>query len=282
MNKATNMTGQPVKPLTMRLTGETRLYAILGDPIAQVKSPTSLSAILASRGRDAMVLPMHVAPEAIDQVFPTLWNIRNLDGLLATVPHKQAALANCIEASERARFVGAVNVMRRGSEGWFGDNTDGCGYVDGLQATGFEVAGKSALLIGCGGAGSAIALELLDRGVSRLALHDVDETRRESLRARLERRFPGRVGVGDRDPRGFDLIANATPMGMNPSDPLPVDGDRLEAGQFVACAITKPAVSPIIQVARARGCGTMTGAGMFDAQAERLVDFLLGGSREDA
>jgi shikimate dehydrogenase len=256
-------------------SGETRLFPVVGDPIAQVLSPAAITRILASRGADAIVVPLHVAPRDLPDLMPMLHRVRNIDGLLVTVPHKQAAFTLCASASDRARFVRAANAVRRTVDGWYGDNTDGAGYVDGLEREGFTVAGHRALLVGCGGAGAAIGLELLERGIAHLAAHDKDIARRDAYVAQLSVRFPGRVTAGSDDPTGYDLVANATPMGMHGCDPLPVNVAKLGRGQFVACAITKPDVTPLIAEARRIGCRTMTGAGMFDAQAETLADFLL-------
>lgn len=263
--------------MTLKLDGETRLHIIIGDPIAQVKSPANLSDILARRGVNALVVPVHVSPQDLAAFMQSIRLVQNLDGILVTVPHKFAALDYCDVPTDRASFVGSANVMRRLADGrWWGDNTDGDGYLDGIEKEGFTVDGKSALLIGAGGAGSAIAFEILQRGASRLAIHDADETRRDRLIAKLNGRFPGKVSTGSSDPTGFDLIANATPAGMLESDPLPADASKFNKDQFVADVITKPAVSPMVQMARDIGCKTMMGIGMFTAQSELLVDSILG------
>lgn len=256
-------------------TGNTRLFAVVGDPIGQVLSPPVITRLFAARGADAVLVPAHVSPADIGEIFDAMLKIRNVGGLLVTVPHKQAAFAACTTRTDRADFVGSVNVMVRTGEGWRGDNTDGLGYLDGIEAEGFAVAGQRVLLVGCGGAGSAIALEILERGAAELAIHDIDIPRRDTIIARLDRKFPGRVRAGGTDPSGFDLIANATPLGMRAEDPLPVDVSRLGPEQFVACVVTKPEIPPLIAEARKRGCRTMTGAGMFAAQATTLVKFLL-------
>lgn len=274
--------GRAAARIAVPLSGDTRLFPVIGDPIGQVRSPFALTRRLAVRGENAIVIPLHVTPAHLGMVLDGLARVGNLGGVLVTVPHKVAALAHCAALTARARFAGSVNVMRRVGEGWLGDNADGWGYAEGLAAAGFDIAGRSALLLGCGGAGSAVALELLERGASKLALHDVDGHRRDDLARRLEARFPGRVRIGGIDPSGFDLIANVTPMGMKADDPLPVAVDKLLPEQFVACAITRPEVSATIVEARRRGCRTMAGAGMFDGQAEFLADFLLSGDREIA
>jgi shikimate dehydrogenase len=263
--------------MDVTLNGETRLYYVIGDPIGQVKSPASLTAILVSRGVNALVVPAHVAPADFPAFMAAARATQNVDGLVVTVPHKIAALDFADEASERARFAGSTNVLRRlPGGGWAADNTDGVGYLEGIGKKGFDVQGRAALLVGAGGAGSAIAYEILARGAAHLEVHDIDTARRDRVIARLAERFPGRISVGDADPSGVDLVANATPLGMREGDPLPVDTARLEPRQFVADVITRPEISPLLVEARRIGCATMSGAGMFEAQAELLVERLLG------
>ncbi|MEH0294818.1 shikimate dehydrogenase [Agrobacterium sp. CCNWLW71] len=261
-------------------TGATRLFPVVGDPIAQVKSPRILTGILVKRGEDAVVVPMQVTPTDLTGLLDSLKDVHNVDGILVTVPHKRDAYALCSTRTDRADFVEAVNVLSRTDDGWHGDNTDGIGYLDGIERKGFSIQGRRALLVGCGGAGSAIALEILKRGAAELAIHDIDTARRDGMIAKLRNIFPGRVVAGDTDPACFDLVANATPLGMKPGDPLPIDVSRLRPSQFVACVITKPEVPPLIAEARQRGCRTMIGTDMFAAQAETLVNFLLGRWRE--
>lgn len=256
-------------------TGATVTFPVIGNPVEQVRSPAALSAIFAARGANAICVPLCVGSADVAALLASLYRVTNVGGVLVTVPHKRTALACCDVATERAQFVGAVNAMRRGDSGWFGDNTDGDGYLDGLARQGFDITGKRALLSGCGGAGAAIALEILNRGAARLALHDIDTSQRDAVIARFSQRFPGRVSVGSADPSGFDLVANATPMGMKAGDPMPVDAAALRPEQFVACVVTKPEISPLIAAARRLGCRTMTGTDMFNAQAETLADFLL-------
>ncbi len=256
-------------------SGETLLFPVIGDPVAQVRSPGVMTALFAERGCDAIVVPLHVAASDVAGVFQAAERIMNVGGLLVTVPHKAAALALCSDATERARFVGSANVVRRNDGGWQGDNTDGAGFLDGLERQGFRIEGRSALLAGCGGAGAAIAFEMLERGIARLAIHDTDFARRDAVIDRLAARHPGRVAAGSEDPTGYDLVANATPMGMRPGDPMPIDAGKLAATQFVACVITRPDVPPLIETARRLGCRTMVGSAMFDAQAETLAAFLL-------
>lgn len=258
------------------LSGATRVVAIFGDPIAQVKSPAGVTRALNQAGRNCVVIPVHVACADLDAFLRGVTVARNFDGLIATVPHKFAAYTYCASTSERARLLCAVNVMRRNPDHtWHGDMLDGCGFVDGIRTAGCEPRGARALLVGAGGAGSAIALALLDAGVAQLAIHDDAPLRRDALRARLDARFPGRTCQGSPDPTGFDLVVNATPSGMRAGDPVPVDAARLTPNMFVAEVITAPAMTPLLAAARQAGCNTATGGCMFDAVARLMVGFLL-------
>ncbi len=262
--------------MTLELSGATRLHYIVGDPIAQVKSPSGVSAELQARGLNALCVPAHVAPADLADWARGVSLARNVDGIIVTIPHKFASFGLCASTTERSAFLGAVNVMRRRPDGgWHGDMCDGLGFVAAMREKGCEPGGRRALLVGVGGAGSAIAHALVEAGVSELALFDADETRRRTLADRLAALGRCPVRVGSTDPSGFDLVLNATPMGMREGDPLPVDVARLTPAMFVGCVITQPAVPPLIAAARERGCATMVGTDMFARVRDRMIEFLL-------
>ena len=259
------------------LSGATRVHFIVGDPIAQVKSPLGVTQAFHARGMDAMVMPAHVAPAELAVWGRGVSAAQNVDGIIVTVPHKFACTALCGTLSERAAFLGATNTMRRNADGsWHGDMFDGLGYVEALRGKGCEPAGLKALLVGAGGAGSAIAHALVMAGVSSLAIHDGDTARRDALVQRLAALGRCPVAAGSPDPGGCDLIINATPAGMREGDALPVDVDRLGPQAFVGCVVTQPAVTPLIAAARARGLSTCTGADMFAQVRDLMVAFLAG------
>ena len=261
-----------------QLSGATRIHFIVGDPIAQVKSPAGVTQAFAERGHNAIVVPAHVAPEHLSAWHAGLSHAQNVDGIIVTVPHKFAAFGLCASTSERATFLRAVNTMRRNTDGsWHGDMLDGLGFVEAMRDNGCDPHGKRALLIGAGGAGSAIAHALLLAGVSVLALADKSKLRRTTLADRLKWLKTAPVTHGTTDPTGYDIVLNATPMGMRESDPYPVDVTQLTGAMFVGCVITAPAVSPLIAAARAQSCATMTGADMFVRVRDLMVDFLLDG-----
>jgi shikimate dehydrogenase len=262
--------------VTPILSGATHVHFIVGDPIAQVKSPAGVTAACQARGHNAFVMPAHVVAADLAAWLAGVSLARNVDGIIVTVPHKFDCFDLCATASERATFLRAVNTMRRNADGtWHGDMFDGLGFVAAMRAKGCEPAGKPCLLVGAGGAGSAIAHALVMAGARRLAIHDEDLARRTTLVTNLAGLGRCPVSAGTADPTGFDIVLNATPMGMKATDPLPVDVDKLSAAMFVGCVITAPAVSALVEAARGKGCATMTGADMFACVSGLMVDFLL-------
>jgi len=258
-------------------SGASRVLFIVGDPIAQVQSPAHMTRALRARGSNSVVVPAHVAPADLPAWLGAVSSMRNVDGVVVTVPHKIAVSALCHSLTPQARSIGAVNVMRRaeGGKGWHGDMVDGAGYVAGLQQLGCKLQGKRALLVGAGGAGSAIAHALVDAAVGALAVHEADPARRAALLDKLHHYGFAHAREGSNDPTDCDLVINATPMGMQPGDALPVQVEHLAASTFVGDVITAPPISPLLQAARAQGCATMSGLDMFNAVCERMVDFYL-------
>jgi shikimate dehydrogenase len=258
------------------ISGATRLYVLLGDPLDKARSPEYYNALFDVRGIDAVLVPMEVAPAGFDALVRALKTLRNLDGLIVTMPHKQAVLAHLDRLGEAARRVGAANVVRREADGgWFGDMYDGPGFVGGLRARGIEPAGRRTYMLGCGGVARAIALALAEAGVARLQLHDLDAKRAAALVEALRAQYPrlACAAAGAAEPAEFDLVINATPLGMRPGDAMPFDVSRLTPATAVADVTTKPEITPLLAAARERGCPFATGRDMFEAQtalAERL------------
>nr|WP_175800237.1 shikimate dehydrogenase [Burkholderia anthina] len=270
----------PTTPVSLDegLSGATRVHFIVGDPIAQVRSPKGVTAALREAGLDALVVPAHVAPDDLAAFFAGVTPMRNVDGVIITVPHKFSAAGFCTSLSDEAAFLGAANTLRRTADGgWHGGMFDGTGFVAALGDAGCDLRGRRALLVGAGGAGSAIGHALVMAGVASLDVRDNDAARTASLVDRLAtlQRGTVRVAAADVAPESFDVIVNASPMGMRADDPLPVDVSRVPATTFVGDVVTKPPLTPFIEAARERGCRTVTGTQMFARVCDRMVAFLI-------
>lgn len=220
---------------------------------------------------------MQVPADDLDTVLAGLTASRNVDGILVTMPHKFAAFVHCATSSDRAKMLGVVSVVRRNSDGtWHGDMLDGLAFVKAQTDHGARPEGARVLLLGAGGAGSAITVALLEAGVRELIIHDVDESRVAALLDLLSHFGPGRVGAGPPDPTGCELVCNATPMGMEDGDPLPVEAALLTSSMFVGDVIAGHGVTPFLEAAQAAGCQTASGGHMVEAARDVMADFMLG------
>ena len=268
--------------MTIQLNGASRVYYVVGDPIAQVKSPQGVTELMQQQGVNAACIPAHVAPEQLAAFAAGVKPIQNIDGVIVTVPHKMAYKNLCDSVSPEAAFLGSVNTVRKTATGWHGDMFDGQGFVAALLKKGGVLQGKKVLLAGAGGAGGAIAYSLVQAGVAELAIAERDAARRDDLIVRLQGLGLGKISVGSDDPSGFDVVLNATPCGMKADDPLPFQIDKLKAAVFVGDVITAPEVTPFIAAGRALGCPSMLGVDMFAEVRDLMVQFLLQGEEVQA
>ena len=258
-----------------RLSGATRLVPIVGDPIAQVKSPAGVTAAFEARGENIVCVPMQIAPGDFGGFIAAIRTLRNCIGLIITVPHKFAAFSACDTTSDRARFLGSVNTIRRRADGRLhGDMFDGLGLVAACREKGCVFEGRHVLLLGAGGAGTAIAHAIAGAGVSSLAIADIDHGRRDDLVGRLAGAGMPVTPAGEAA-SDCDILVNATPLGMRLGDPLPIPQASLHPRMFVADVVTEPDPSPLIAAARALGCRTSTGGDMFERVRDLMVDDLL-------
>jgi shikimate dehydrogenase len=260
----------------MEIDGKTKLYAIVADPIEQVKTPQTLNALMRERQFNGVLVPMQVAPEKLSGWFEALRGIKNFGGLIVTVPHKQAIAKLCDEVSDAARLIGAVNVVRREPDGrMVGDILDGKGFVAGLRANDIEPAGKRVFLAGAGGAANAIAFALADAGAAELGIYNRTADKAHDLIARLRQVYPGfeakAVGAS---PAGYDVVVNATSLGMKDGDPLSLDANALVSDQVVAEIIMKPETTALLAAAQARGCKIHYGLPMLRSQADLMAAFV--------
>ncbi|MFJ7147622.1 shikimate dehydrogenase family protein [Streptomyces sp. NPDC100445] len=254
--------------------GNTRLYAVLGDPVGQVQSPGLLNPLFARLGIDAVLVPVHARPADLETVVRGLQRVGNLDGLFVTVPHKTAAARLADRRSPTVEITGSANALRRESDGaWLAENFDGCGFVTGLTRAGHPPHGARVALAGAGGAGSAIAAALLDAGVARLTVTDPDTPRLTALVDRLAAHWPGRVHTGGQLPEDTDIAVNATPLGLRPDDPLPFRPRELRPGTVVADIIMKPRDTPLLREAAASGLPVHHGSHMLTGQLDSYRAF---------
>lgn len=258
------------------ITGKTRVFYMLAHPIAHVRTPEVINPMFAARGIDAVMVPVHLAPEDFAIGFDAIRRTRNLGGIVVSVPLKEQAFALADEADDVARELGAANVLRREADGrMVATNMDGMGFLGGMLSGGHDADDRDVLLVGAGGAGRAIAFSLARTQCRSIRISDLDMNRAQSLASDVAKFYPQlKVSAGSNDLEGATMLVNATTCGLHPeSDPLPVDCTQLRPDILVADIVMKPRVTPLLEAALAIGCPVRYGAGMLDAQMEMMLAY---------
>ncbi|MBD3846483.1 shikimate dehydrogenase [Bosea sp. SSUT16] len=257
------------------ITGTTRLIAHLGYPTESFKAPMIYNPYFEREGIDAVVVPMGCRAEDYPDFLKLVFRLSNAHGALVTMPHKVTTTGLVDVLLPTAAIAGACNAVRREADGRLtGEMFDGEGFVRGVLRKGRAIAGKRALVLGAGGVGSAIAASLAKAGVSELGLYDINAVAAEALGARLGRYYPTLgVSLASNDPAGFDIVVNATPLGMKPGDPLPLDIARLDPATFVGEVVMAEEITPFLAAARARGCEVQVGKDMLFEQIPAYLEF---------
>ncbi len=259
------------------VSGRTRLYGIVGHPIAQARSPQTVTFELRRRGIDAVLVPLDIAPDVFDEVLPQLMKLGNLDGLVVTVPHKIRVVPHLVKVGPLAKLCGGASILARCRGGeWIGEMFDGMGCVAAIERRGVSVAGLSAQVLGAGGAGAAIAIELARHAVAAVRLVDPQQDRAAALQAAIAAAFPAvKVSVGPSRLDDIDLLINATPVGMLNPAAKPIADDRIPARVTVLDAVMDPDQTLLLKIAEESGCLAIRGREMLDSQIVGACDFLL-------
>ena len=257
------------------ISGHTRVIAHLGVPTESFKAPMIYNPYFRAKGIDAVVVPMGCEIEDFPTFLPMIARLRNFAGALITMPHKVRVVPLLDEVSTAVRICGACNAVRRAPDGrLIGDMFDGEGFTRGVIRKGRAVAGASVLVVGTGGVGSAIAASLAAAGAARLALYDIDAASVDRLATSLRDAYPVlSVSTGSNDPAGFDILVNATPLGMEQGDPMPMPVDRLNPETFVGEVVMKSEETAFLAAAGARGCLTQIGTDMLFEQIPAYLEF---------
>jgi len=259
----------------MRIDGHTELLAHIGYPTHTFKAPLIYNPYFEQAGINAVVVPMGCRAEAFPALLRSLFALENIRGALITMPHKVSVVGLLDEVSPTVRVAGACNAVRRDASGRLvGDMFDGEGFVRGVRRKGVEPRGARVLVVGSGGVGSAIAASFAAAGVAALSLFDLRAESAETLAARLREHYPAvEVRTGSNDPAGHDIVVNATPLGMDLGDPLPLDVSRLAPTTFVGEVVMRQQMTAFLQAAQARGCRFQVGTDMLFEQIPAYLEF---------
>ena len=257
------------------ITGRTTVIGHLGWPTKSFKAPMIYNPWFDTSGIDAVVVPLGIEAADYPDLFRPLFRIRNMHGALVTMPHKVTTAGLVDELTPTAQVAGACNAVLRRSDGsLLGDMFDGAGFVRGVERKGRPIAGARALVVGCGGVGCAIAASLAAAGLAGIGLFDPAPGSAAALADRLRQHYPALdVALGSNDPAGYDILVNATPLGMRPGDPLPVDPARIGAGTFVGEVVMKEEHTPLLRAALQKGCTVQVGTDMLFEMIPAYLEF---------
>jgi shikimate dehydrogenase len=257
------------------IRGTTALIAHIGYPTHSFRAPMIYNPYFDQAGIDAVVMPMGCKPEHYATFLKAVFTLENIRGALITMPHKVTTVALLDEASPAVKIAGSCNAVRRAADGRLvGDMFDGEGFVRGLRRKGCRLEGARVLVVGSGGVGSAIAASLAAAGIDAIGLHDARADSAQALGRRLTAHYPALgVTTGSNDPVGYDIVVNATPMGMSEGDPMPVDVSRIAPEAFVGEVVMKTEMTAFLKAVQARGCHFQVGSDMLFEQIPAYLEF---------
>ena len=257
------------------ISGTTILIAHLGYPTESFKAPMIYNPYFEKKGIDAVVVPMGIKAEDYAAFLKSLFRLSNIRGALVTMPHKVTTLALLDELTPTAKIAGSCNAILRRSDGsLLGDMFDGAGFVRGVVRSGRTLVGNRVLVVGCGGVGSAIAASLAAAGVGMIALFDANAASAEALAGRLRAQYHQlEIKTGSNDPSGYNVVVNATPLGMQEGDPLPLDVSRIDPATLVGEVVMKEQYTPLLRLAKEKGCSIQVGTEMLFEQIPAYIEF---------
>jgi 3-dehydroquinate dehydratase / shikimate dehydrogenase len=246
----------------------TKVYGIAGDPVSHSMSPWVMNTGFRRENVNAVYLPLHA--KTLSDLLATVTGLP-LDGISVTMPYKQAIVAHLDNSDVPTQQCGACNTVVRGKDGrLFGFNTDVYGIVAAIEPR-MTLQGAQVLVIGAGGAARAAVIGLKAKGAEVTIVNRTPATAVE-LAKQLGVKTVKRSEVAK---LSFDLIFNATPVGMGPAAETPLEENELNT-IWVFDSVYNPVETPLLKMAQAKGCGTISGAEMFLHQAARQFEIWTG------
>jgi len=257
------------------ISGATRVFGIVGDPITQVRSPELVTAEFVRRQLNAIMIPVHAPTVDFETVLRGLMKMSNLGGLIFTIPFKTDAIRFVDVVGPHAKIVGSINAMTKLPDGrWCGEIFDGVGCIVGIRKAGLSLTNKRLQLIGAGGAGSAIGVAMAFEHPAQIRIFDPDNNRANLLAAKIKK-VDGEIEtlIGPPTVDGIDFIFNASPVGMLDDARSPIGNYTIPSSVVVFDAIVMPERTPLLEAAESFGCKTVRGREMMRGQIGRIVDF---------
>lgn len=249
------------------ISGKTKVFGLFGYPVGHTFSPVMHNAAFERLKMDACYVPFEVHPDRLRDAVAGV-SALNIGGVNVTVPHKERVIPFLDDLSQEARLIGAVNTIEVRDGSLIGHNTDARGFIRSLEKDAkFDVKGRNILILGAGGAGRAVGFGLALAGAGRIGVYDVDAKKSGLLvKDIMEKTGVQAAAIEPGDMAKFaleaDCIINATPLGLKPSDPIPLDKAYIKKGMLVCDLVYNPPQTSLLLIAKARGARILGGLGM--------------------
>ncbi len=243
----------------MAVSGKTKITGLFGYPVEHTLSPMMHNSAFEALNLDIHYIPFSVSPESLSAAVGAIKAL-NMLGVNITVPHKEKVIPLLDRVDKEAVFIGAVNTIVNKEGILTGYNTDGRGFMSSLKETGLSVDGKEVAIIGAGGASRAISYYLSEKA-SKLSLYDIEKPKAEKLVNDLKKIRENIFLIDDaKNTASADVIINATPLGLKPGDPSPVNPEFFTPEMLVCDLVYKD--TNFLREAKINGAKTLDGSGM--------------------
>ena len=261
------------------MLGTTDIYGCLADPIDHVKAPTIFTRIFDNKQIDAVMIPIHLNENNLENVVSSLKLIENFKGMTVTIPHKTSIAKLCDYLEPDAIFTGAVNWIKfDNNRNLIGDNFDGQGFVNGLHGQNYSLKDKSVCLFGAGGAAISIACSLANEQIKSIKIINRDLNKAIKLKNKINAKFNLlKVEVfpeSDYNLTDCDIIINATSLGLKKTDRLPFDVTKSSQNCLIADIIMQPEETVLLKHAKSIGRSIHYGKYMIESQIDLVGRFL--------
>jgi len=252
-----------------RINGQTRIVGVIGDPVQHSRSPQMHNAAIVERKLDYVYVPFHVRSGELREAIEG-FKALNVLGVNVTIPHKQTVMSILDDVSHEATLIGAANTLIFCDGRVSGDNTDAQGFLRAMTEEGIDIpVGGSAVVLGAGGAARAVVVALALSGLDLITIANRTEWKAIQFEKDLATISETEISAVDLASnqlnlaiRSADLLVNTTSVGMQETDQLLIDPDFLNPGTVVYEIVYTPPETPLLRVAREKGCQTIGGIGM--------------------
>ena len=262
------------------MLGSTKIYGCIADPIDHVKAPTIFTSIFKKKNIDAVLVPIHTNKDNLENVINSLKLIKNFEGMTVTIPHKTSVANLCDYLEPDAEFTQSVNWIKFDKERkLIGNNFDGEGFVNGFKSQNFLLKNKKVCLFGAGGAAVSIACSIANEDIKSLKIINRDLNRAKDLLAKIKLKVKNLnieiIPYNDNYSLiDYDIIINATSLGLNKHDKLPFDVAKSSPKSIITDIIMQPEETELLKIAKNLGRSVHYGKYMIESQIDLVGNFL--------